>query len=127
MKRLCLSATPSPLTRSCRFAPVFDLSPQCGERLRKISASILLRQRAAALGRGRIGLVAGHHGELLVVIPWLLGFRRLLDLEQIEVLHHAAIGEHLAALGEGVIDRKFLQLLRDSFRSLVPAALTAFR
>src|SRR5215831_3991399 len=66
----------------------------------------LLRQRAAAfLGREE-GLVAGDDGDLLVVVPWLLGFGGLLDLEQIEVMHHAAVLQHLA-LRESVVDWQF--------------------
>src|SRR6478672_1843321 len=64
----------------------------------------LFRKRAAAVFGRRKRLVALHHGELLVVIPGLLGLGWLLDLEQIEVVHHPAVFEHLATLGEHVVD-----------------------
>jgi hypothetical protein len=44
-----------------------------------------LRQWAAAVGGGRIGDIPGHSGEQVVIIPVAFAFRRLLDLEQIEV------------------------------------------
>src|SRR5215216_7028081 len=69
------------------------------------------RQRTTAVLGGWERLVAGDYRELLVVIPGLLGFRRLLHLEQIEVMHHAAVFEYLAALREHVVDRQLLQLL----------------
>src|SRR5215204_7015456 len=72
----------------------------------------LLRQRAAAVLRGREGLVARDRREVLVVVPRPLRFRRLLDLEQVHVVHHAPVLEHLALLGEEVLDRHLVQLLR---------------
>src|SRR5215468_11129281 len=89
----------------CKRRPRFSR----GRRVKQRRAT-LLRQRAAAfLGREE-GLVAGNYGELLVVVPWLLGFGGFLDLEQIEVMHHAAVLQHLA-LRESIVDRQFLQLL----------------
>src|SRR6516162_11924916 len=76
-----------------------------------------LRQRTAAFFRAEERLVAGHHGELLVVVPRLLRFRGLLHLEQIHVVDHTAILLHLA-LRKGVVDRQFLQLLGHGFRIL---------
>ena len=55
------------------------------------------------------GIVA----KQLVIIPARLGFRRLLDLEQIHVVHHAAVLADLAVLGEHVVDRRLLHDLHD--------------
>src|SRR4051794_24581745 len=71
-----------------------------------------LRQRATTLPRGRERFVAGHHREFLVIIPRLLRLRRLLYLEQIEVVHEASVGQHLA-LRKQIVDRKLLQLRSD--------------
>src|ERR1700727_796885 len=73
----------------------------------------LLRQWAAAVGGGRIGCVAGHGREQIVIVPVAFAFRRLLDLKQIEIRHHATIGLHMPVRTEGVVDRKLLQLLGD--------------
>src|ERR1700722_6755015 len=67
-----------------------------------------LCQWAAAVGGGRIGRLAGHGCEEIVIIPVACAFRRLLDLEQIEVRHHAAIGLHMPVRSEGVVDRQLL-------------------
>src|ERR1700731_2679200 len=81
-------------------------SARPGHWLRLLS----FRQRAAAvLGRQEC-LVAGHDGALLVVIPWLLRLGPLLHLEQIEVVPHAAVCEHLAALRELIVHRELFQL-----------------
>src|SRR3982074_1237306 len=97
-----------------RVKPAYDttLLPalRCTAKRRcTASGTRSLRQRAAALGRGRERLVAPHQGELLVVIPGFLGLRRFLDLEQIEVVHKASVRQHLA-LGKQIVDRKLLQL-----------------
>ena len=61
-------------------------------------------------------LVAGNGREQLVVVPAAFGFRRLLDLEQIHVVHHAAVLADLAVLGEHVVDRRVLHDLHDGRR-----------
>src|SRR3984885_2988950 len=69
----------------------------------------LLCQWAAAVCVSRIGVVAGHGREQLLVVPVAFAFRRLLDLEQIEVRHHAAISLHVPVRREGVVDRQLLE------------------
>src|SRR6201995_3948153 len=59
---------------------------------------LLLHQRAARRFQRLERLVAGHGGEQLVVVPARLGFRGLLDLEQIHVVHHAAVLADAAVL-----------------------------
>src|ERR1700761_7546140 len=88
--------------------------------LRRIGTkgSLSLRQRAATVLGGRECLVARHDGELLVVIPGLLGLGWLLDFEQIEVMHHAAVLQHLAALGKHIVNRQFLQFFDHRVRVL---------
>src|ERR1700732_186866 len=66
---------------------------------------VRLHQRAAALVERAERFVAGHGGEQLVEIPFALGLFRLLDLEQIHVVHHAAVDADLAVLGKEVVDR----------------------
>src|ERR1700722_4722201 len=48
----------------------------------------LFSQRAAAVGSGRIGGVAGHRREQIIIVPIAFALRRLFDFEQIEVRHH---------------------------------------
>src|SRR5215472_15017523 len=62
-------------------------------------------QRAAALVERSERLVAWHSGDQVVEVPLALGFLGLLDLEQIHVVHHAAVDADLAILGEEVVDR----------------------
>src|SRR3954469_13165108 len=96
------------------------MTPYCWSRLcgtplnkcRTAPGTRLLCQRAATLGRDWERLVAGHHRKFLVVIPRLLRFRRLLNLEQIEIVHEAPVGQYLA-LRKQIVDRKLLQLRRD--------------
>src|SRR3954449_3605959 len=86
--------------------------------------SIWLHQRAAALVQRTEGLVARHGGEQLVKVPLTLGLRRLLHLEQVHVMHHAAVDADLAVLGEEVVDRGGAHLLHD-LRCLVSAGHVA--
>src|SRR5579863_5442116 len=66
---------------------------------RPAGAYPLFRQRAAAVGGGRIGGAPGRSREQLVIIPVALAFRWFLDLKQIEVGHHAPIGLHSPVRG----------------------------
>src|ERR1700722_18830161 len=52
---------------------------------------VRLYQRAAALVERTERLVARHGGDQLVEIPLTLGLLRLLHLEQIHVMDHAAV------------------------------------
>src|SRR5215207_10495010 len=64
-----------------------------------------LRHHAAALLHSGEGLVARNCGEVLVIVPGTLALVQRLDLEQIHVVHHAAVLQHLAFAGEEVVNR----------------------
>src|SRR3954467_7460201 len=75
----------------------------------------LLRQVAAALLHGGEGLVARNRGEALVVIPGSLALGRSLDLEQVHLVGPAAARQNPSVAGEEVVDRQFLQFLRNRY------------
>src|SRR6476619_7623540 len=74
---------------------------------------LFFHQRTARSFQRLERFVAGDRRQQLVVIPARLRFRRLLDLEEIHVMHHAAVLADLAVLGEHVVDRGFLHDLDD--------------
>src|SRR5882724_8097483 len=57
-------------------------------------------QRAAALVERTERFVAGDGGDQLVEVPLALGLLGFLDLEQVHVVHHAAVDADLATLGK---------------------------
>src|SRR4051794_38160960 len=76
-------------------------------------SSPLVGDLAAALLEGGEGLVARDGREVLVVVVGALALLGLLDLEQVHVVDHAAVGEHLALAGEEVVHRHLVQLRGD--------------
>src|SRR5882724_272182 len=88
-----------------------------GARWLAMTAS-MRHQRATALVERTESLVARHRGDQLVEIPLILGFRWLLDLEQIHVVDHAAVDADLAVFGEEVVDRSGAHL-RHHLRRLI--------
>src|SRR3979490_2055197 len=62
-----------------------------------------LHQRAARSLQGLERLIAGNGREQLVVVPAAFGFRGLLDLEQIHVVHHAAVLADPPVAGEKAV------------------------
>src|SRR3954467_15879061 len=68
----------------------------------------LLHQRAARQFQRLERFVARNGREQLVIVPAALRFRWLLDLEQIHVVHHAAVLANPAVLGKHVVDRSVL-------------------
>src|SRR4051812_2723526 len=125
---LCQRSTDS-ITLHCRLC-AHTFARWCGWRPRLRTTrpngsndeapSIWLHQRAAALVQRTEGLVARHGGEQLVKVPLTFGLRRLLHLEQVHVMHHAAVDADLTVLGEEVVDRSGAHLLHD-LRCLVSA------
>src|SRR5215475_1881860 len=77
---------------------------------------LFLHQRAARLFQRLERLVAGDGRQQLVIVPAALGLRRFLYLEQIHVVHHAAVLADAAVLGEHVVDRGLLHDLDDGGR-----------
>src|SRR5215510_2609691 len=74
------------------------------------SSSVLLGDhRAVALVHRPEGLVAGNGGDELIVIPWTLGLRRLLDFEEIHVVHVAAVGADVALAEYRIVPLGFLE------------------
>src|SRR5665213_3997970 len=77
--------------------------------------------RTAALVDRPECLVPRDRGDQLDQVGWPLRLRRLLDLNQIDVMHHAAIGTQLTVGGERVVDlmplhpgEDFLRIVRFS-------------
>src|SRR5579863_1318235 len=77
-------------------------APRNGEK--NWPSGFLLHQRTARQFERLEGLTAGDGREQLVVVPAAFRFRRLLHLEQIHVVHHAAVLANVAVLGEHVVD-----------------------
>src|SRR5258706_7153610 len=91
--RICgILDTPRSRSMTVNDGAALCLKPRC--------ASVHLDERAAALVERTERLVAGHGGEQLVEIPFILGLFRLLHLEQIHVVDHAAVDADLAAMCE---------------------------
>src|SRR5882757_10870084 len=72
-----------------------------------------LHQRAARRFQRLERLIAGNRRQQLVVVPAAFRLRRLLDLEQIHVVHHAAVLANPAIFCEHVVDRSILHDLHD--------------
>src|SRR5207244_11152505 len=53
---------------------------------------LLLYQRTGAFRKRPEGLIAGGGSDQLVIVPWPLGFGRLLDLEQVGRMNLAGVG-----------------------------------
>src|ERR1700737_4310263 len=64
----------------------------------------LLHQRTRRIGRAE-RILAGNFCEDLVVVPWVFGFFRLLDLDQHEVVNHQVILAESAVAGKEILDR----------------------
>src|SRR3979411_2365161 len=73
----------------------------------------LLQHRTLAFRKRREGLVARNRADQLVEIPRSLGFRGLLDLEQIGRMDGAAVGLDLALAKQRVIGWDRFHLLHD--------------
>jgi hypothetical protein len=58
------------------------------------------------------GLFGRNLAHQVVVVPVALGFRGLLDLEQIEIAHDAAVLADAAVLGHEVVDGRLVHLLQ---------------
>src|SRR6516225_4287172 len=76
-----------------------DLLPLGGVRLLH-----LLHQRAFGFRQRLKCLVSRDRGNKLVIIPYPLGFRRLLHLIQIHLVDHPAVLSDLSVLGKEVVD-----------------------
>src|SRR6266480_314018 len=73
---------------------------------------LFLHKRALALAQ-RLGRLFGWNAaENLIVVPCCLGFARCLDLNQIHVVHQAAVLAH-SPFGEEIVNRQLPYLLRD--------------
>src|SRR5262249_27375987 len=71
---------------------------------------LFLYDRALAFAQ-RLGRLFGRNGtQNLVVVPFCLGFARLLNLDQIHVVYHAAVLAH-SPFSEEIIDREFPHLV----------------
>src|ERR1700676_5274433 len=85
-------------------------------RWRRRAWYLFLQQGALAFGERRERLVARNRADQLVEVPGGLGFRRLLDLEQIGRMDGAAVGLNLALAEQRIVGRHRLHL----FHHLVP-------
>src|SRR5215813_1083529 len=80
-------------------------APWPKERNRVLAKVLFLDERALAFAQ-RLGRLFGRNAaENLVVVPFCLGFARRLNLDEIHVVHHAAILTH-PPFGEEIVDRQ---------------------
>src|SRR5438034_11683319 len=80
--------------------------------------ALLFHQRTLALIQGAECLVRGDRRAQLVVIPWPLRLRRLLDLVEIHRVGLAAVRAHRALAEERIVGRHLLHL-GDHLRAVV--------
>src|ERR1700722_2367516 len=77
------------------------------------SKGLLLQQCTGALVERRKGLVARNRADQLVEIPGTLGFRGLLDLEQVGRMDAAAVGFDRTLAEQRIVGRHRLHLVDD--------------
>src|SRR4051794_16449321 len=80
-------------------------------RPRRLSSRESLGQVAAAVLQREEGLLAWDRREHLVIIPWAFAFGRRLHLEELHVMHHAAVRQNVTAAREEIVDRHFVHFL----------------
>src|SRR5690606_2595268 len=78
-------------------APQRDLLPEATLRFRFRDVRLLRRDGA----------------YMSVVVPWILRVARRLDLHQIHIVHHPAVGADVCVLGEDIVDLGLLELGHD--------------
>src|SRR5258707_14659179 len=79
------------------------------------SLVLLLKQRTLALRDRHHRFVGRNHLAHVIIIPRRLGFLRFFHLQQIEVVHVAAVLANLSVLGEEVVDRRVLHFSHHRF------------
>src|ERR1700739_717161 len=94
--RRALQGAPAPAARSFR-SPLLEFTS-------------LLDQRTARRRQRLEGLLARNRRDQLVVVPLTFRFGRLLHLEQVHVVHHAAVVADAPVLREEVVHRRLLHL-----------------
>src|SRR5215813_8659085 len=77
------------------------------------SCSLPLHERAAAFPQWPEGFRGGNRGAGLVEVARILGFGRLLHLEQIGIVDLASVGAHGALAEQGIIGWKLFHLGHD--------------
>src|SRR5262245_39200055 len=86
---------------------------------------LFLDERALAFAQ-RLGRLFGRNvAENLVVVPFCLGFARRLNLDEIHIVHHAAVLAH-SSLGEEIVDRQLPYFVCDCFAVRRPRCLNRF-
>ena len=73
----------------------------------------LLRRKGATTGDRAEGFLAAHHFDDLVVVPGVFGFLRGLDLNDVQVVDHQAVGADDTVAGEHVVDPGLVQFRHD--------------